>query len=118
MASMISSLTRAMPGRSTSATRGGKAVHGWPASAACFCWGVTKIASLIRAQLMRTVLVCLVGSKRDDPQNRPTPVMSRTERNVNVVAVIVPFLGFLVALLLLWNSLVGWSDVGILVGGY
>jgi stearoyl-CoA desaturase (delta-9 desaturase) len=44
--------------------------------------------------------------------------MSRTERNVNVVAVIVPFLGFLVALLLLWNSLVGWSDVGILVGGY
>src|SRR5919198_1457299 len=44
--------------------------------------------------------------------------MSRTERYANLAAVIVPFLGFVAALLLLWNRFVGWTDVGILVGGY
>ena len=40
------------------------------------------------------------------------------ERYANLVAVVVPFLGFLAALPLLWNSLVGWSDLAILAGMY
>ncbi len=44
--------------------------------------------------------------------------MPRKQRYANVAAVIVPFLGFIVALVLLWNRFVGWIDVGILVGGY
>ena len=37
--------------------------------------------------------------------------MTRVERNVNVGAVIVPFLAFLVAVPLLWNRLVGVTDL-------
>jgi stearoyl-CoA desaturase (delta-9 desaturase) len=44
--------------------------------------------------------------------------MSRLERNANVGAVIVPFAGFVAALILLWNDLVGWSDVAVLAGMY
>jgi fatty-acid desaturase len=44
--------------------------------------------------------------------------MPRKQRYANVAAVIVPFLGLIVALVLLWNRFVGWIDVGILVGGY
>ena len=40
--------------------------------------------------------------------------MTRAHRNVNIAAVIVPFLAFIVAIPLLWNSLVGWSDLLIL----
>ncbi|MBA3305295.1 MAG: fatty acid desaturase [Thermoleophilaceae bacterium] len=44
--------------------------------------------------------------------------MTRLERNANIAAVIVPFAAFLAALPLLWNSLVGWTDLAILVGVY
>jgi stearoyl-CoA desaturase (delta-9 desaturase) len=44
--------------------------------------------------------------------------MSPVERYANLVAVIVPFGGFIAALVLLWNRLVGWTDIGILVGTY
>jgi stearoyl-CoA desaturase (Delta-9 desaturase) len=44
--------------------------------------------------------------------------MSRTARYANVGAVIVPFLGFIAALILLWNDLVGWSDLAILAFTY
>jgi stearoyl-CoA desaturase (delta-9 desaturase) len=40
--------------------------------------------------------------------------MTRAHRNVNVGAVIVPFLAFIAAIPLLWNSLVGWTDLVIL----
>ena len=40
--------------------------------------------------------------------------MSRTARNTNLVAVIVPFIAFLAALVLLWNRAVGPLDLGIL----
>ena len=33
-------------------------------------------------------------------------------------AVVLPFLGFVAALVLLWNRLVGWSDIAILAGTY
>jgi stearoyl-CoA desaturase (delta-9 desaturase) len=44
--------------------------------------------------------------------------MTRLHRNINVAAVIVPFLAFLAAIPLLWNSLVGWTDLAILAVVY
>jgi stearoyl-CoA desaturase (Delta-9 desaturase) len=44
--------------------------------------------------------------------------MTRLHRNVNLAAVIVPFVAFLVAIPLLWNSLIGWTDVAVLVALY
>ena len=44
--------------------------------------------------------------------------MSRFERNLNIGAVIVPFLAFVAAIPLLWNELVGWTDLAILLAGY
>jgi stearoyl-CoA desaturase (Delta-9 desaturase) len=41
--------------------------------------------------------------------------MTRAHRNVNIAAVIVPFVAFLAAIPLLWNSVVGWTDVAIFV---
>ena len=40
--------------------------------------------------------------------------MSRLERNLNLGAVIVPLAGVLAAVVLLWNQLVGWTDLAIL----
>jgi stearoyl-CoA desaturase (delta-9 desaturase) len=40
--------------------------------------------------------------------------MTRAHRNTNIAAVLVPFIAFLVAVPLLWNSLVGWTDLAIL----
>jgi len=44
--------------------------------------------------------------------------MTRLQRNANVAAVVVPFLAVLAAIPLPWNRLVGWTDVGIMVGVY
>lgn len=40
--------------------------------------------------------------------------MSRVHRISNLVGVIVPFIAFIVAVVLLWNSLVGWTDLVIM----
>jgi stearoyl-CoA desaturase (delta-9 desaturase) len=44
--------------------------------------------------------------------------MTRLQRNANIAAVIVPFVAVIAAIPLLWNSLVGWTDIGIMVGIY
>ena len=44
--------------------------------------------------------------------------MSRLHRNVNIAGVVVPFLAFLVAVPLLWNSLIRWHDLVVLVAVY
>jgi len=44
--------------------------------------------------------------------------MTRLERYANLVAVIVPFIAFLGAIALLWNSYVGWTDLAILATMY
>ena len=41
--------------------------------------------------------------------------MPRLQRNLNIGAVILPFAAFAAAIPLLWNSLIGWSDVAIFV---
>src|SRR5437867_1954078 len=44
--------------------------------------------------------------------------MSRIERNANLFAVVVPFAGFIAAIVLLWDDLVRPIDLGILAGMY
>jgi stearoyl-CoA desaturase (Delta-9 desaturase) len=44
--------------------------------------------------------------------------MSRVERYANLGAVVLPFVGFLVALVLLWNRAVGATDLAILASTY
>ena len=44
--------------------------------------------------------------------------MTRLQRNANIAAVVVPFVAFLASLPLLWNSLVGPTDLAIMVGVY
>jgi stearoyl-CoA desaturase (delta-9 desaturase) len=44
--------------------------------------------------------------------------MTRAHRNVNIAAVVIPFIAFLAAIPLLWNSLIGWTDLVILVAIY
>jgi stearoyl-CoA desaturase (Delta-9 desaturase) len=44
--------------------------------------------------------------------------VTRLERNVNLLAVVIPFVGVLAAAVLLWNRLLGLSDVAILLVMY
>ncbi|MBA2763139.1 MAG: acyl-CoA desaturase [Thermoleophilaceae bacterium] len=44
--------------------------------------------------------------------------MTKIERAVNITAVILPFVGFLAAIILLWNQVIGWTDLGIMAGMY
>jgi stearoyl-CoA desaturase (delta-9 desaturase) len=44
--------------------------------------------------------------------------MTRLQRNANIGAVIVPFVAFLASIPLLWGGLLGWSDIGVMVGLY
>jgi len=40
--------------------------------------------------------------------------MSVLHRWFNLAGVLLPFLGFLVAVVLLWNTLVGWTDLAVM----
>ena len=44
--------------------------------------------------------------------------MPAIQRYTNLAAVVLPFLAFIAALGLLWNSAVGWSDLAILGAMY
>ena len=44
--------------------------------------------------------------------------MTRAERIANLIGVVVPFLGLLAAVILLWQSWVDWIDLGILAALY
>jgi stearoyl-CoA desaturase (delta-9 desaturase) len=44
--------------------------------------------------------------------------MSRGQKAMNLAAVVLPFAGFVAAVVLLWNALVGWTDLAILGGMY
>jgi stearoyl-CoA desaturase (delta-9 desaturase) len=44
--------------------------------------------------------------------------MTRAERVANIIGVVVPFLGLLTAVVLLWNRAVDWIDLGILAFTY
>jgi stearoyl-CoA desaturase (delta-9 desaturase) len=44
--------------------------------------------------------------------------MTRANRYINLVAVVLPFLVFLGAIVLLWNKAVGWADLGIFLFFY
>jgi len=51
-------------------------------------------------------------------EERTTAGMSRMERNANLAGVVVPFLGVLAAIVLLWNSMVNWTQIAIMVAMY
>jgi stearoyl-CoA desaturase (delta-9 desaturase) len=44
--------------------------------------------------------------------------MTRANRIINLVAVVLPFVAFLTAIVLLWNEAVGWTDLGIFLFFY
>ena len=44
--------------------------------------------------------------------------MPRIQRYTNLAAVVIPFLAFIAALVLLWNRALGWTDLAILAGMY
>ena len=44
--------------------------------------------------------------------------MTRTQRYTNIGAVVVPFVAFLAAIVLLWNRAVGWTDLAIIAAMY
>jgi stearoyl-CoA desaturase (Delta-9 desaturase) len=44
--------------------------------------------------------------------------MTRAERIANMIGVVVPFLGLIAAVVLLWNSWVDWIDLGIMAATY
>ena len=44
--------------------------------------------------------------------------MSRAHKISNLVAVLLPFLAFVVAIVLLWNTYVDWSDLAVLAVMY
>jgi stearoyl-CoA desaturase (delta-9 desaturase) len=44
--------------------------------------------------------------------------MSRLEKYLNLTAVLLPFAAFLAAIVLTWNSLIGWSDLVLFFGFY
>src|SRR5919199_69701 len=44
--------------------------------------------------------------------------VTRTHKISNVVGVVLPFVGFVAALVLLWHKLVWWTDLGIAAGMY
>ena len=49
---------------------------------------------------------------------RSLPCVTRTEKIANLGAVVVPFAAVLAAVPLLWNSLVGWSDLAVMAAMY
>jgi stearoyl-CoA desaturase (Delta-9 desaturase) len=44
--------------------------------------------------------------------------VTRLHRNVNIAAVVLPFAAFLAAIPMLWNELVGWTDLALFAGMY
>jgi stearoyl-CoA desaturase (delta-9 desaturase) len=44
--------------------------------------------------------------------------MTRAQRVTNIVAVLLPFAAFLVAVVVFWNEAIGWSDIAIMVPLY
>jgi stearoyl-CoA desaturase (Delta-9 desaturase) len=46
------------------------------------------------------------------------PPMTRLHKGLNLTIMIVPFVAFILALVLLWNDFVGWTNLAILTVGY
>jgi stearoyl-CoA desaturase (delta-9 desaturase) len=44
--------------------------------------------------------------------------MTRAQRIANILGVVIPIAGFVAAIVLLWNRVVGWTDLAIMVGLY
>jgi stearoyl-CoA desaturase (Delta-9 desaturase) len=61
----------------------------------------------------------LCGADKNPGWRAPSvPAVSRAHRIFNLVGVVVPFMGLLVAIVLLWNRAVDGIDLAVLFGGY
>ena len=108
--------SRAPRGRSrrSSAARGPPAsaaappASGGRQSLASICAQATSIAAASRADRAKTRRNPAVASNS----------MTRTARISNIGAVILPFVAFCAAVVLLWNHVVGWTDLGVLAVMY
>jgi stearoyl-CoA desaturase (Delta-9 desaturase) len=65
----------------------------------------TKVAPAARARA--------TGANHPEPE--AAPPMSRAHRIANLGGVVLPFVGLIVAVVLLWNRAVDWIDLAILV---
>src|SRR3954447_15994107 len=106
---MSSSASSGSTGRSTSASSGGRSAHG----------GGRICRHLIKTAVQRH-RDC---TRRRMDFTRSCVVMTKAERNVNLIGVVLPFLGMLVAIVLLWNKAVDAADLILLavlylIGGF
>src|ERR1051325_8053517 len=74
-------------------------------------------------QSMAETLTAPETQPRPETPPRPTDTQTHTrapalERRITVVAVVLPFLGFIAAIVLLWGGAVTWLDLGILAVMY
>ncbi len=79
----------------------------------------SPIAGVICGKRTRT------SAPERDQDSEPPPLLRRSlhtvtrlHRNINIAAVILPFAAFLAAVPMLWNELVGWTDLALFAGMY
>src|SRR3954466_12459543 len=74
--------------------------------------GVCSLGTRTRTSVRKT------GTRSPGGLAPSCKAMSRAERAANLAGVVVPFAGVLVAIVLLWNSWVGWVDLAVLAVMY
>ena len=105
MAAIISSARPGRAGRSTSAASGGTAANVVREAGVAICHEATANA----------VPNLAVGAMRRPMAAGRTQGMSALHRWFNLAGVLLPFVGFVVAVVLLWNTLVDWSDLAVML---
>jgi len=60
----------------------------------------------------------MTAPQRDHAHDQPPTLMSGLHRWLNLAGVLLPFLGFVVAVVLLWNTLVDWADLAVMLVMY
>jgi stearoyl-CoA desaturase (delta-9 desaturase) len=60
----------------------------------------------------------MTALQRDHAHDQPPTLMSGLHRWLNLAGVLLPFLGFVVAVVLLWNTLVDWADLAVMLVMY
>jgi stearoyl-CoA desaturase (Delta-9 desaturase) len=56
--------------------------------------------------------------RRPTARQATFPVVTRAHKLANLLGVTLPFVGLIAAIGLLWNTWVGWTDIGLLAAGY
>ena len=80
--------------------------------------GIARRAVLVRRSQNPILDCCFRGKKRGSDRRTVISEMPPVQRYINLAAVVLPFLAFVAALVLLWNRAVGWTDLAILAAMY